>query len=100
MRRWELIAGLSLALILRVGFTVHAYHRELQTTPAGYEYEPIARGLLASGVYSDPPGGVPTARREPGYILFIALIYKIFGMHRLWVFLAQSILSAITAGVL
>lgn len=101
MSRRELIVGLALALVLRLGFTIHAYHKaEQPTAPGSYEYEPIARGLLASGVYSDPPGGVPTARREPGYILFVALIYKIFTTHRMYVFLAQVLLSTITAGVL
>lgn len=101
MSRRELWLGLAIALALRVGFTVHAYHKEAQPTPTGvYEYEPIARGLLASGVYSDPPGGVPTARREPGYILFVALVYSILGEHRMWVFLVQCLLSALTAGVL
>lgn len=101
MRRAELIAGLSIALLLRLGFTIHAYHKDAQPTPTGlYEYEPIARGLLAAGVYSDPPGGVPTARREPGYILFVALIYKMFTTHRMYVFLAQVLLSTLTAGIL
>ena len=99
MKRPELIAGLCLALLLRLGFTLHAYYRAEQPYTAAFEYEPIARGLLASGVYSDPPGGVPTARREPGYILFIALIYKVFGDHRLWVYLAQVLLSTVTAGL-
>jgi 4-amino-4-deoxy-L-arabinose transferase-like glycosyltransferase len=101
MSRRELTIGLLLALVLRLGFTVHAYHKDVQPTPTGkYEYEPIARGLLASGVYSDPPGGVPTARREPGYILFVALIYKLFTTHRMYVFLAQVVLSTLTAGIL
>ena len=100
MRRGELLAGVALALLLRLGFTVHAYYKELQPTPAGYAYEPIARGLLASGVYSDPPGGVPTARREPGYILFIALIYKLFAAHRMYVYLIQVVLSTITVALL
>jgi len=101
MSRRELFVGLALALILRLGFTIHAYHKDVQPTPTGkYEYEPIARGLLASGVYSDPPGGVPTARREPGYILFVALIYKVFTTHRMYVFLAQVLLSTLTAGIL
>lgn len=98
MRRKELIAGLLLALLLRGGFTVHAYYKEEQPTPTGtYDYEPLALGLLASGVYSDPPGGVPTARREPGYILFIALIYKLLGSHRAYLFLIQVLLSTATA---
>ncbi len=101
MKRRELIAGLLIALFLRLGFTIHAYHKDVQPTPTGkYEYEPIARGLLASGVYSDPPGGVPTARREPGYILFVALIYKLFTTHRMYVFLTQVLLSTITAALL
>jgi len=101
MTRRELMLGLAIAFVLRVGFTIHAYHKDVQPTPTGvYEYEPIARGLLASGVYSDPPGGVPTARREPGYILFVALVYKLFTTHRLYVFFAQCVLSALTAGIL
>lgn len=101
MSRRELLIGLLLALVLRLGFTIHAYHKDVQPTPTGkYEYEPIARGLLASGVYSDPPGGVPTARREPGYILFVAFIYKVFAAHRMFVFLAQVLLSTITAALL
>lgn len=101
MSRRELFAGLLLALVLRAGFTVHAYRKDVQPTPTGhYEYEPIARGLLASGVYSDPPGGVPTARREPGYILFVALVYSLFTTHRLYVFFAQVVLSTVTAAVL
>lgn len=101
MSRRELWIGLLLALVLRTGFTIHAYHKDVQPTPTGkYEYEPIARGLLASGVYSDPPGGVPTARREPGYILFVAFIYKLFTTHRLYVFFAQVLLSTLTAGIL
>ncbi len=101
MTRRELLIGLFIALLLRVGFTIHAYHKDVQPTPTGvYEYEPIARGLLASGVYSDPPGGVPTARREPGYILFVALVYKLFTTHRMYVFLVQCALSALTAWIL
>lgn len=101
MSRREMSLGLLLALVLRVGFTVHAYRKDVQPTPTGkYEYEPIARGLLLSGVYSDPPGGVPTARREPGYILFVALIYKLFTTHRMYVFLTQCVLSTLTAGIL
>ncbi|MDO8756444.1 MAG: glycosyltransferase family 39 protein, partial [Elusimicrobiota bacterium] len=49
---------------------------------------------------SDPPGGVPTARREPGYILFIALIYMIFSTNAFAVFAVQALLSAATAGLL
>ena len=101
MSRRELLLGVTIALLLRLGFTLHAYHKDIQPSPTGlYAYEPIARGLLASGVYSDPPGGVPTARREPGYILFIALLYKIFGAHRMYVFLAQVLLSTITTALL
>lgn len=100
MRRNELLAGLALALLLRLGFTVHAYYKVDQPTPAGYAYEPIARGLLASGVYSMPPGGTPTASREPGYILFIYAIYKIFGDHRIFVYLAQVLMSAMTTVLL
>ncbi len=96
-----MVVGLAIAFVLRLGFTIHAYHKDVQPTPTGiYEYEPIARGLLASGVYSDPPGGVPTARREPGYILFVALIYSIFTTHRMYVFLTQVLLSTITAAIL
>ncbi|MBI5246468.1 MAG: glycosyltransferase family 39 protein [Elusimicrobia bacterium] len=100
MRRNELLAGLALALLLRLGFTVHAYYKADQPTPMGYAYEPIARGLLASGVYSNPPGGVPTASREPGYILFIYLIYKVFGDQRIYVYLVQVLLSTLTTALL
>ncbi len=43
---------------------------------------------------------MPTARREPGYILFVALIYSIFTTHRMYVFLTQVLLSTITAAIL
>ncbi len=91
--RKELYAALLLAAALRLGF---AFHAVPGPQPGGSrDYEPLALNLLETGVFSTEPG-VPTAEREPGYVLFITGIYRLFGIHPWAVVLIQIGLSLAT----
>lgn len=89
---------LGLALLLgfglRAGYSSYAVLSG-KSLPSNDEYETIARSLVESGRYEWK--GRPTAAREPGFPLFIAALYAVFGLHPLAVTLALSVLGALTA---
>ncbi len=100
MSRRELVLGLLLALVLRLGFSIHAFYRPDQPSPDGNrDYEPIALSLLDRGAYEWVPG-TPTAQREPGYILFIAGAYAVSGRSPWSVILIQVLVGALTPWLL
>ncbi len=92
-RHWLLTIFL-LALAVRVAFLCtkpHAWTAHLQ---AGDEplYHGIAVSLVRGEGYS--LDGQPTARYGPGYPLFVAFIYRVFGVHPPAVRLANAVLGA------
>lgn len=100
MSRRERLLGLGLALVLRLAFAVHAFHRADQPSPDGNrDYEPIALSLLDRGAYEWVPG-TPTAQREPGYILFITAAYALSGRSPWSVILIQVLAAAATPWLL
>lgn len=91
-------ALVALALALRVGYAAHALRTGL-SNPEADAYETIARNLLDRGAYDGlPDRPAPTAAREPGFPLFIALVYAVVGTRPLAVLAALALLNV--AGVL
>lgn len=68
---------LAAGLALRLAYSWHG-HRTAAIPTSVDQYEDIARNLLDGKGYSIEPG-VPTARREPAYPLFIAAVYAVGG---------------------
>jgi len=75
----------------------------------GLSYDNIARNLISGVGYWDTTGdwpgeppyadpSAPTARWMPGYPLFIAGVYLIFGASYRTVYVAQAVLSVVIAG--
>ncbi|MDX6768337.1 MAG: glycosyltransferase family 39 protein [Elusimicrobiota bacterium] len=84
-----------LGLGLRAGYSSWAILSG-KSLPSNDEYETIARRLVEHGRF-EGAGGKPTAAREPGFPLFIAALYAVFGFKPLVVTLALSLLGALTA---
>lgn len=82
-RAWWRWASGTLALAagaaLRLGMFVHLFEANGDTLL----YGGIAKNLLLHGVYGFEVGGriVPTLIRLPGYPLFLAVCFKVFGME-------------------
>ena len=60
-------------------------------------YRMLARGLLASGTFTRYPESatfVPEVIRTPGYPLFVAAVYAVFGESHLAVAVAQAVVFA------
>jgi len=92
----QFAAALTAGLALRVGF-VHFFG---QTEGDSLLYGDIAKNLLQHGVYgmTHSDGMAPTLLRLPGYPLFLALCFKLFGMeHYGAVMLVQSVVDTGTA---
>ncbi len=99
-------ASAILTVILAVTFTLkvltalYLNHRDpgLFVTDDAGDYIRLAKTIVETGTFSISPDfvGTPEIIRTPGYPLFVALIYTIFGYNNLWVALAQILISAIT----
>jgi 4-amino-4-deoxy-L-arabinose transferase-like glycosyltransferase len=86
----HLAAAVAAGLAFRLVF-VHFYG---QTTGDSLVYGDIAKNLLQQGVYGMSGGDVPTPTliRLPGYPLFLAACFRIFGMeHYTAAMLVQSV---------
>ena len=60
-------------------------------------YRMLARGLLASGTFTRYPDSttfVPEAIRTPGYPMFVAVVYALFGESHLAVAVTQAVVFA------
>src|SRR3954470_3322085 len=65
-------------------------------------YRRLGQVLAATGKFTrfpDAPTFVPEVLRTPLYPLFVALLYRLFGVHQLPVALAQTVLFALTCVV-
>ncbi len=97
--------GLLLAAILivcvvgRGGYVLYLVHSNASVTTEGDTptYLGPARELADHGRFdSATPAGRPEFLRTPGYPLFVAAVYRVFGQHDTAVLLVQVLLSALT----
>lgn len=94
VRAFWLVTGL--ALIIRIVYL--ALHQPAPIENDAILYHEVARNLASGNGYT--LDGSDWAGREPGYILFLALVYAIAGPEPTMVYLLQALLSAITCGIL
>jgi len=91
---------LAVTFILKVSSALHLYYRDagLFVTDDAAEYIRLAKTIVETGTFSISPDyvGAPEIIRTPGYPLFVAAIYAVFGYNNLWVVLTQIFLSTIT----
>lgn len=95
MSRKELLGGLALALALRLGFCLYTVPFDQKPLADPDAFEIIALNLAQKSEYSLKPG-VPSALREPGYVLLMAFIYRVFGPKPWAVILILALLSTAT----
>ncbi len=84
-----LLAGLA----VRIAFAAHAY-----ASPGWYfadDYEVLALSLLDRGEYANLPG-IPSLSQSPGYPLWIAFVYAMFGKSRFVLLVFNAFLSVVT----
>ena len=62
-------------------------------------YYVLSQNLISGIGYRYTPDGEPTAKRTPGYPIFIAMIFKVFGRNFNAVRVAQAILDVITTAM-
>ena len=104
MRRTTLVgilAGIVILALLHAG--VFIVHERPDWTDGGVfsdqlEYEDLARNLVHQGRYTTYAGITPTvpeAKRTPGYPLFLAAVYLLFGESRLAVAGVHAVLFAL-----
>ena len=86
-----------LALALRVWAVVAQAESERIPRADAKQYDNIAVNIISGNGFSEATdgSGVPTARRTPGYPLFLAAIYAIFGHSYIAVKIAQAFLGAV-----
>jgi 4-amino-4-deoxy-L-arabinose transferase-like glycosyltransferase len=100
--------GLGLVLSLRLIY-VFCIPNAIAHWRDGLSYDNIARNLISGVGYWDTTGewpgeppyanpSAPTARWMPGYPLFIAGVYLIFGESYRTVYAAQAVLGVVIAG--
>ena len=94
--RVQIAVALGLGLALRLAFVIKAARIAGDTLL----YGDIARNWMQYGVYgfaSSPAGPVPTLIRLPGYPMFLALCFKLFGQdHYTQVMLLQCLIDLVT----
>jgi 4-amino-4-deoxy-L-arabinose transferase-like glycosyltransferase len=101
--RWVLVAILAVALVTRAVtcVVVACTAPSRLVTDDSPTYEEPARALLQIGRFASHPD--PSAEHEtvrtPGYPLFIAAVYLVFGRHHLPVILLQIVLSVGTVWI-
>ncbi|MBI4376044.1 MAG: glycosyltransferase family 39 protein [Elusimicrobia bacterium] len=93
-----LAAGLAAALAARLAFVAHFYRHPANILDVGY-YTTIAAALVERGEFGAEPG-IPTLETSPGYPLFIAALYLLFGVSPLAALLANAALGTATAALL
>jgi 4-amino-4-deoxy-L-arabinose transferase-like glycosyltransferase len=90
----------GIALIIRLIYLLTANTLGLSAFITGGDaplYIEAARGFLAGQGYQ--LNGYPTAFHMPGYPLFLAAVYAVFGQGTVAVGVVQAVLGAVTAGI-
>ncbi len=94
MQRSSLLIGFTLFVLVFSGvfFWYSSLPTEFTFQDDAGEYNAGAASLVQHGMYS-LDGETPTMEREPGYSVFLAIIYLIFGLeNRSAIFLIQAVL--------
>jgi len=92
---WKLfaLAALALGIGLRLWFISHSASIEGDTLL----YGDIAKNWMTQGVYGFAASGLPTLIRLPGYPLFLAACFRLFGMeHYTAVMYVQCVIDLVT----
>lgn len=63
-------------------------------------YHALAANLVSHQEFTHTPGAAPEALRTPGYPVFIAFFYAVFGPHPWIVLLAQVVLDSLACALL
>jgi len=91
-------------ILLTAGFRIYVAHHWANDAPDDSKtYARIARNLLEQHSYSDAeaPPYAPTLIRLPGYPLFLAAVYKVFGHgNNGAVRIAQALIDTATCGLI
>lgn len=98
-RYLSLILGLSLVFKLAIFFLAASVNPGgILPNEDALEYQQLAENLVHSGVFSRSPKGPFHAEtiRTPGYPLFLAFIYHLFGVHPHLAIVIQIVLSLAT----
>ncbi len=96
--RWGVVCRLYLvALVIRLLWAAPVFlHPERALDPDSHAYRKLALNLLHEHRFSQdfPEPGTPEVFRTPGYPLFLALVFGLFGPGLRWVVLVQVLLGA------
>ena len=98
---WALVVG-GVALVVRVAVVV-AHPLTFGRSSDAADYQRLAVSLATGhgwGVSHYAPGGGPTAFRPPLYPLFLAAVYKVFGVHVTLARLAGATVGALSVMLL
>ena len=92
---------LALALRIGVGLAQSTFTAEPNRVAGGDEpsYVGIAGSLLSGHGYSEN-GEIPTAYRAPGYPVFLALVFLLFGKSLVMARLVNVLISSLTVGAI
>jgi 4-amino-4-deoxy-L-arabinose transferase-like glycosyltransferase len=94
---WAAVFIVAAALLVRILFNVYVVGMQqvgLELFPDGKDYDALGLSLATGTGFAIH--GVPNTFRPPGYPLFLAALYKIFGHSYVAVKIAQSGLGALT----
>jgi 4-amino-4-deoxy-L-arabinose transferase-like glycosyltransferase len=108
-RRHWLTLGLAFAVSLRLVYVL-SIPNSIARWRDGLSYDTIARNVVSGVGYRDNTGewpgeppyadpSAPTLRWLPGYPLFVAGVYRLFGHSYRAVYLAQAVLALAIAGL-
>ena len=96
---------LSIILLLSLAFKLGTFSIVYSDDPSrimrgidAYQYDNSARALLETGRFAASPetSDEPETRRTPGYPLFIAAVYSVFGLRHFPVIAIQIFISILT----
>lgn len=92
-RNRSLILIVVLGLVIRILFALYLENKLYWDDE--FDYDRLAAQIIESKIYTNE-GGAPTAFRAPGYPLFLALNYAIFGRHFFAVRMVQALVDCLT----
>ncbi len=97
-RAWILVALLTVCVVGRGAYVLYLVHTDAIVTKTGDapSYLAPARSLAEHARFESTQPGLPEFLRTPGYPLFVAAVYRVFGEHITAVLLGQVLLSALT----
>jgi len=95
LEEWGPLVLYAVAAVVRLGGWLMLPHLDMNSD--FYLYERVAVNLLHGDGYVRSPGGPLETALVPGYPIFIAFSYAVFGKQLVWVRLLQVLLGATMA---